>query len=376
MVRVMPGIGKVSPLGGRLRAVSPQSILILAALLAQVSETSWAASSEERAPESAKSFRIAFLDVGQGDAILAVCPDGTPAFVVDSGDVDRRVPGTSRKFTAGLDAYFGTHREIPLVVASHPHSDHIGNLATALRRYRVLRYLDNGQPPSKPSATYRELEEAVMAETQKEEMTRLAAASVDDLIEVCGPEKIQIRVLGPRPDWGPCGNDPNNCSVVLRVDYGKTSFLLTGDAEAEEEEHLLAGCEKSRLCDTDVLKAGHHGSETSTGLGLLRAVSPRIVVISSGKPGEATNKGYRHPRLKTLDAIMTVLSGELLRPEVAFEAFDSAKSSWTTLRTVLPIYLTAVDGSVLVASDGNRIRVETARDRDASAGSEDPGSRE
>lgn len=301
-------------------------------------------------------FVVTFVDVGQGDAMIGTCPDGRPAFVVDSGEIGMRVPRAPDKFRRVVKRLFGPHEEVPLVVATHPHSDHIGNLAWVFERFSVRRYLDNGQAPDRPSKTYRLLEETVGAE---KEAVRLAPAGWKGPIDLCGETGVKVELLGPKAAWRTCGGNPNNCSVILRVDFGSVSFLLMGDAEREEEAALLTDCGETGACDVDVLKAGHHGSESSTGPDLLKASSPKVVVVSSGRKDEDTNRGYKHPRMKVVNAILSVLPPDLTRPQLATSVYDSASGAWAGVKTARPIYLTAFDGDVIVRTDGREVRVET-----------------
>jgi len=135
-----------------------------------------------------------------------------------------------------------------------------------------------------------------------------------------------VQVLAPLPDYGPTDKAQNNDSLVMRVQYGATGFLLTGDMEKKIEEELYA---RGLLRPADVLKVGHHGSRTSTNPDLLSAVHPLFGVISVG-----FDNTYGHPHPLVLD--------ELQQQQVT-------------------VYRTDRDGLVRIASDGHRIRVETSQ---------------
>ncbi len=124
--------------------------------------------------------------------------------------------------------------------------------------------------------------------------------------------------------------DANETSVVLRVDYGAHRFLLTGDAERDEETWLL-GAHPAEALRADVLKLGHHGSRTSTTAPLLDAVQPRVAIASVGRGNR-----YGHPSPETLSALL-------------------ARS--------VPVFRTDRDGHVVVRSDGRRLEVEAANER-------------
>ncbi|MBI2060398.1 MAG: MBL fold metallo-hydrolase [Nitrospirae bacterium] len=283
------------------------------------------------------------------------CPNGSPGIVIDSGDVPGRVPDARQRFQAGIGNYFHASKTIPLVIATHPHSDHIGNLAWLFGQFEIRAYLDNGQPPRKASRTFRSLEVAVNSEVAADGTRRLNPDSAIEPLEPCPGSRVSLKILGPRRRWGDCADDPNNCSVVVRMDYGKTSYLFTGDSEREAEERYLGDPAARGLLDADVLKVAHHGSETSSSRGFLAAVSPKVVVVSAGPPGQFTNRNYRHPRLATVAALMSAMPHALLRPASDFRVFDSRRNLWTSLRTDLPLYVTASDGDVVIRSDGENL---------------------
>ena len=141
---------------------------------------------------------------------------------------------------------------------------------------------------------------------------------------------VTIDVLAPDSSWTAAQHDANETSVVLRVSYGRRRFLFMGDAEGREESWLLERLPPDAL-QADVLKLGHHGSRTSSSVGFLDAVQPRVGIASVG----AGNR-YGHPAPETL--------GNLLRRGV-------------------PVLRTDVEGSIIVRSDGQRLEVEAGHER-------------
>jgi competence protein ComEC len=218
-------------------------------------------------------LHVYFLDVGQGDAILILAPDGRQ-ILVDGGPSPTALLNELGAVLPFWD------RSLDLVVLTHPDSDHITGLIPLLDRYRVGRVLDTRQTDAAPlAAAWRE---------------RLARGDIERTIAQRGARipvgQAVLTVLnpGPTPLTGTASDDNNN-AIVLRVDYGQTSLLLTGDAETEAEAEML----KAGLpLKADLLKAGHHGSKGSTSAPFLAAVAPRVAVI---QVGAENSFGHPHP---------------------------------------------------------------------------------
>lgn len=211
---------------------------------------------------------VTFLDVGQGDSILLSV--GETHALIDGGEAenaDKIVSYLQEKGITKLDYVFATH----------PHSDHIGSLARVMKTVPAKTVVTPKIPGALTPTTnvYRGFLSAV-AETG-------AKGVYGDVGKAFQLGEGTLRILGPINT----GKDLNNCSLVIRLDYGICSFLFTGDAEIAEEKDLLAST--SNL-DVDVLKAGHHGSETSSSDDFLSAVSPKYAVISCGEGNQ-----YGHP---------------------------------------------------------------------------------
>ncbi len=218
-------------------------------------------------------LEVSVLDVGQGDAVLLETPHGH-VILIDGG------PGDSVMRRLGEELPFW-ERTIDLVVLTHPHEDHLAGLNDVIRRYRVGTVMTTGVETGNPS--YRAfLDEA-------------AARSVP-LNIVDGPQEltldgITVSVLYPRASVRRLDN-LNNGSIVIRTSYGDIDMLFTGDAETEVEEELLAD---KAVIGTEILKAGHHGSDTSSSEAFLAALKPELALISCG-----TGNTYGHPSLRTL----------------------------------------------------------------------------
>jgi len=238
-----------------------------------------------------KYVEVMFLDVGQGDAIFVEAPNGNQ-LLIDGGT------GKSvlRKLSKVMPFY---DRSIDVVLATHPDKDHIGGLPHVLDRYKVEYFLEGGTISD--SGVYRALQERVDPILARRGMNIHLGSGV--VVEILFPDREVSRV------------ERNTGSVVARVVYGNTSFLLMGDSPKSIEKYLLSIDD----LDSDVLKAGHHGSKTSSGMSFVKEVSPRFVVISAGKDNR-----YGHPHQEVMDLFADVL-----------------------------VYKTYEEGNITIVSDGN-----------------------
>jgi len=258
-----PGISTLSTLD------KWQGVLVLRALEAPVTPTITPIPSLTATP----AFTVHFIDVGQGDAIL-----------IDKGDTDILVDGgpTSANVLAYLQGQ-GVD-DIDLLVATHPHADHIGGLPDVLAQYPVGEIWVNGDTAT--SQIYQKFAAAVVTEgATVREPTRGYTTQMDGL---------GIAVLNPTSQLT---GDPNEDSVVFRLTCGEVSVMLVGDATSDSEASMLAA---GLPLDSDVLKVGHHGSSTSTSAAFLAAVTPKDAVISVG-----AGNTYGHPAQETLDRLAT-----------------------------------------------------------------------
>jgi competence protein ComEC len=231
------------------------------------------------------TLTVSFLNVGQGDAILIETPQ-KHQMLIDGGK-NKKVISEIGKLLPFSD------KTIDVVMATHPDADHIGGLPEVLNRYKVNLFIE---PDVKGmSALNDELHE------------RLEKKKVRQLIAQRGQvidfgDGVKLLILFPNQDvsdW-----ETNDASVVAKLIYGEHSFLFTGDATIKTENVLMNL--NSDFLDSDVLKAGHHGSRTSTSLPFARVVSPQYSVISAGK-----NNSYRHPHEEVL-SILSEIGAKIL----------------------------------------------------------------
>ena len=216
---------------------------------------------------------ISFLDIGQGDSILIEAPTGVQVLV--DGGPDKAV---LRQLGTHLSPF---DRTIDAVVETHPDADHIGGLPDVFERYDVGVFLEPGV--ENDTAATVALERAVDAERA----TRVIARRGMRLI-LGGGAYADILY----PDRDVTHAETNFGSIVMRVVYGNNEFMLTGDAPKAVEGILVA---KGETLESDVLKAGHHGSKTSSAEAFVSAVNPQYVVYSRG-----CDNRYGHPASETV----------------------------------------------------------------------------
>lgn len=245
-------------------------------------------------------FIIHYIDVGQGDSALV--QTNNKNLLIDAGTPDSSESLINYLKTLGI-------KNIDFVVATHPHADHIGGMQSILKEFNVSYFCA-------PKVTENTDIFKNMIKTLKEKNISINILSDSHPIDLGENTKVEI--------YSPPNNEYdniNNYSSLLRISYGETSFLFTGDAEAEIEMEVL---KLNKDLKSDVLKVGHHGSITSTTDSFLKEVSPNIAIISSG-----LDNSYGHPSSQVLKKL------------------SDNKSK---------IFRTDEDGTIILTSDGNSIK--------------------
>lgn len=244
-----------------------------------------------------------FIDVGQGDANFIELPTGE-VMLIDAG---------TSGYGDDIVDYIQNlgYTDIDYVVATHPHADHIGGMAEVIDTFDVGSiYMPKAVTTSK---TYENLLETIQDKN-------LSIHTGKEGVEVYSSDDLTIEMLAPVSS---SYSNLNNYSIVLKITYGDVSFLYTGDAEEENLSEITMDL------SSDVLKVGHHGSDTSTTKEFLEGVSPSYAVISVGE-----GNSYGHPAESTIKLL---------------EGYTNN------------IYRTDLNGTVVISSDGVNIDVKSER---------------
>ncbi|GAE29668.1 MBL fold metallo-hydrolase [Alkalihalobacillus hemicellulosilyticus] len=261
----------------------------------------------ERVEEGLEPLKVHFIDVGQADATLF-------EYSVD-GEEYRILFDAGHWMEEDLLHYLQANdiEHIDIMVGSHPHSDHIGQMDLILETMDVSEVWMSGDVTT--SQTFLRVIEAVEASDADYHEPR--AGEVYDV----GP--LEIEILNPDQLTG----DVHEGSIGAMFTYGDTRFVLTGDAEKQTEEAMI---KRGYDLDADVLKLGHHGSSTSTIPAFLQAVNPAIAIISAGEDNQ-----YGHPHREVVERVA------------------DAK---------VEMYATFVHGTIVVESDGETLQIRTERE--------------
>jgi competence protein ComEC len=297
----------------------------------------------KRPPEpSGKELRVYVLDVGQGDSILIISPEGKTV-LVDAGDEKHGKQVVEALKSKGV-------QQLDYFVATHAHPDHIGGAPEVFAAFKVGTVLHNDFPPpevAQASATPTPAQggnkkqakqkpppqprgrggRAVELPTVKafnafkgatdQAGAQFKKAEPEQKIELGGGAI--LTVIAPQPPFftreqiSRNGNESNANSIVMRLDYGEFSMLLTGDAEAQTEDRLL-NKELDELKDVDVLKVAHHGSKYATSENFLKRVRPKAAVISMSEFNR-----YGHPSQDVLNRLKAAGVTELFRTDLQGE---------------------------------------------------------
>lgn len=246
------------------------------------------------APVTGDGLTVHFIDVGQADCALLEC--GGEYMIIDGGNKEDGQLVVSYLEQQGVE-------ELSAVVCTHAHEDHVGGLPSVLAVYPT-------EAVYAPTKTYSSNIFDDFVYYTDQQGLEITIPQPGDEFTLGGAE---ITVLGPVKSYA----DPNDTSIVLRVDYGESAFLFTGDMETTAENDMLdywSG--NSGIFSVDVLKVGHHGSNTSTGYRFLYEVDPTYGVISVG---EGNSYGHPHdePMSRLKDAGVTLFRTDELGHVIA-----------------------------------------------------------
>ena len=245
-------------------------------------------------------LQVYFLDVGQGDSTLVIC-DGE-SMIIDGG------PSSASEFLYAFIRDTLKLEHMDFVINTHPHEDHVGGISAVLNAVPVDLILS-------PLTEWNSKKFESMKSLASKQGAPIIVPDEGDTLQLGGAT---VTVLHCWPQAGTY-TTTNDTSIVVRIDYGETSIIVTGDAEYTSEYMMI---DSGLPLKADVLRVGHHGSYTSTTQEFLEAVGPQYAVISCGKGND-----YGHPHQVTLNKLAGI-----------------------------ELYRTDLQGTVLCVSDGHNIR--------------------
>lgn len=234
------------------------------------------------------NLEVAFMDIGQGDAELLKFPGGQ-TMLVDCGKDASILSALGRNLP-------WSKRELDYLVITHPHADHFGGCLDVLARFKVQHILVNGYTTEQGT-----LLANFFQAVKNEEQVEAAETTIIKTAQTLTIGSSTVQFLYPdhelaqdaRVPGSVVALDTNDTSVVIKVSYGSQDILLTGDMEIPLEQYLVKHAQSS--LSAEILKVGHHGSDSSSGEEFISAVQPKFCVISSGK-----GNSYGHPHGSTV----------------------------------------------------------------------------
>jgi len=327
-------------------------------------------------------MRAHYVNVGQANATLLEFSCG--AILIDAG---AEGPVTVKELNRYLERFFNRrtdlNKTLNLVVVTHAHADHNKALKDILTNYTVLNYIDNGLRYGSGRTNQK------WAQDKRQDFGyQYASYSFDQAAAVAGRKGItnvtidpvncngtdpKISILSGRFEALPQGwtkalsdGNGNLHSLVIKIEFGKSSFLFTGDLELEAMHQVVQLYQGTNMLDTDVWEVSHHGSYNGITSEWLKAVTPKYAIIPCGKwdtgintpPGTMNTYNFGHPRTVTLDTLSQFIPDN--RPALdSIEAFYGVRNKHRKYKVTKNIYSNAWDGTIVMKafSDGRYVMV-------------------
>lgn len=258
-----------------IREAIRRMLCVALALLIAVSMSVMLTSCKGGKTEVSGEVKVHIIDVGQGDCILIEAPEGK--MLIDTGIPDSASDLRTYLWNLGVTT-------IDYLVLTHGHSDHYGGAEMVLKTFIVKNIVYDNYNNTYPKSV----------------ITKIMAEDGANLIDPWQKQRFsmgsaEFTVLYATNDTESFGDNENDYSTVLRMDFGESSFVFTGDATKTVERDILTSFDPKWL-DCDFLKSGHHGSYTSSGESFIEVLSPEIVAISCGRDNE-----YGHPHREVME---------------------------------------------------------------------------
>ena len=248
-------------------------------------------------------LKVHYLDVGQGDSIFIELPNNE-TMLIDAAESYQSE--NIINYLKNLN-----YQKIDYVIGTHPHTDHIGGLKDIINTFEIGKiYMPKVVSTTK---TYENLLMAIKDKNLKINTAKAGTSIIDT-------DALKINILAPNSETY---TELNNYSVVTKITYGKTKFLFMGDAEKLSENEIKENV------TADVIKIGHHGSNTSSSINFIKKVNAKYGIISVG-----LNNKYNLPKEETI-------------------------KNWENTGT--KIYLTSINGTIRASSDGTNIKIESEK---------------
>lgn len=248
-------------------------------------------------------LKVHYLDVGQGDSIFIELPNKKTMLI------DASISEASETIIDYIEDL--NYSKIDYLIATHPHSDHIGGMKDVVNNFNLcLIYMPKVVTTTK---TYENLLQAISDKGMKIKTAKAGLNMIDE-------NDLKVEVLAPNKD---SYEDLNNYSIVLKITYKDRSFIFMGDAEKLSEDEITGNVE------SDVIKIGHHGSSSSSSAGFLKRVNPSLAVISVGE-----NNDYNHPTETVLKRLQ---------------------------KNNIKVYRTDLNGNIILTTDGEKIKIEVEK---------------
>lgn len=343
------------------------------AFVCLLAPSSLSAAAPAASPAPASRMRVHFIDVGQGAATLVELPCG--AMLIDTGGEENSEYHGVPALLAYLEAFFARRtdlrRTLDVLWLTHPHIDHVRGAPAVLKTFPVRALVEDGREARQ--------EDAILAMAQVADHLRanpevthtvvrlrdfpspnlaLASPGLDPFLQCEGVDPKVTALWGAAdgdPGWGENDygsahfDNDNNHSAVARVDFGKSSLLITGDLEEVAIRDLVR--DRGPLLDVDIYQVGHHGSHNGTTADLLQAMSPAWAVMEVGpstRKHSWTAWAYGHPRERVVSLLEGSVSGS--RAEGLHPVGVSIKS-FVDMPVARSIYATGWDGTVVLEAD-------------------------